>query len=128
MPRRRKVRDIRHIAGKAYTNHLEEIIIQVGEYTFTRDEMICDLKNGNYRAGRSLTRYMKRFGTSTVSKLARKIDPDTLGMGDGIGTFSVCLWLKILDYHGINSESWWNRTTKVATVTQKKRRKKRKKR
>ncbi len=127
MPRRRRVREIRDIAGKAYTNHLEEIIIQVGEYTFTRDEMICDLKNGNYRAGRSLTRHMKRFGTSTVSRLAKIITLDELCQSKGIGVFSVCLWLKILDYHGINSKGWWNRTTKVGTATQNKRRKKHKK-
>lgn len=126
MPRRRKVREIRDIAGKVYSNHLEEIIIQVGQYTFTRDEMICDLKNGNYRAGRSLTRFMRRFGASTVSKIARTLTPDELCQANGIGVFSVCLWLKILDYHGINSEAWWNRTTKVSTATQNKRKKRKK--
>lgn len=128
MPRRRRVRDIRDIAGKVYSNHLEEIIIQVGQYTFTRDEMIEDLKCGNYRAGRALTRFMKRFGASTVSKIARTITPDELCDGQGIGVFSVCVWLRILDYHGINSKAWWNKTTKVSTVTQNKKGKNRKKR
>jgi hypothetical protein len=128
MPRQR---DWEYRAGKGFVDRLDEVVIRVGEYTFSRREMIELLKCGNFAAGARLNRAMMQFsGYRTVSELARAVKIGDLMSIKHVGVTTVFVWMCVVEYAKLSPLRWLDSEVSIATTyehTKKKARKRKKK-
>ncbi len=127
-----KTRNWEHRAGKGFVDRLDEVILRVGEYTFSRREMIELLHCGNFAAGARLNWALKEFsGHYTVSDLAKHVKVYDLMRMKHIGVTTVYVFMCVIEYAKLSPLHWLGSETTIATTynnSKKKARKKRKKR
>lgn len=127
-----KTRNWEHRAGKGFVDKLDEVVIEAGEFTFSRREMIERLHCGNFAAGARLNRALRQFsGYRTVSDLAKHVKVHDLMSLKHVGVTTVYVFMCIVEYAKLSPLHWLGSETTIATTynnSKKKARKKRKKR
>ena len=93
--------------GKTFADKLDELIIDVShELTFTRREMVEDLRCANFLAANRLNKVLKKLSISTPAQLNRT-DPFSLLRVKQVGEATVFVAMCILDANGYSVEKWW---------------------
>jgi len=114
MPRKR---EWEQRAGKDFVDRLDEVVISVGEFTFSRREMIELLHCGNFAAGARLNRALRQFsGYRTVSELAKGVKIGDLMSVRHVGVTTVYVFMCIVEYAKLSPLRWLGSETTIATT------------
>lgn len=112
------------VIGKGFADKLDEEIFKVGEWFYTRREMVEDLGCANFIAAVRLAKVLKRLNIKTAAQLHR-IDPLSLARAKGIGETAIFVAMCILDASGYDVLKWWSykdNKAKVSSITRAKKR------
>lgn len=94
----------------AFVNHLEaDLVLKIGKFAYSRQEMILDLKCANFIAAARLTKALKKLKVTTVLQLFN-MGPESLWRMSGVGTAQLYVAMCELDAHHYNVAQWWHWT------------------
>lgn len=112
------------VAGKAYTDRLDEPVITIGRDVITFREIGKVLGAPHIVAARRLNEAVQVFKPKSIIELAGRMTVDQLiASRPGVGVTTVVVWMWLLEHAGRNPERWYNRPAKIATVCTKRRKK-----
>lgn len=94
------------IIGKTFADKLDETVIEVGDISYSRREMVDELGCANFVAAVRLGKVLKRLHIVTPYQLYR-LDPASLARTRGIGEASIFVAMCILEAHKYDILKWW---------------------
>lgn len=104
---------VERVIGKAFADKLDTEVFSVGNWTYTRRQMVEDLGCANFIAAARLQKVLRKLGVRTAVQLY-KLDPFSLARSRGIGEASLFVAMCILDADGYNVIKWWEYKDNVA--------------
>jgi hypothetical protein len=97
---------VEQVIGKTYADKLDEAIFRVGNWEYTRREMVDDLGCASFIAATRLAKVLRRLNVMSPAQLNR-LDPSSLARTKGIGESSLFVAMCILDHAQYNILDWW---------------------
>ena len=113
------------MVGRSFLGRLDEVILEIGETTFTCREMIDKLHCGNFAAAKNLSWALERFKPENARELARRVDIEDLFVIKGVGVTTVYVWMCVLDALGKSPEKWLDQEVTLPTLYAKRHNKRR---
>jgi hypothetical protein len=105
---KRQSKNWRDRASKAYNERGEEIVLRIGEFAMTRQEMIENLGCADFGPARRLTRVLAKFEGKSMAYIANKIDIGDIRSNNIVsaGEVTMGVWFDVLNYHGVDVNAW----------------------
>jgi hypothetical protein len=126
---RTRRQELEEKAGSSFVRRREEVVLEIGEYSFTRRELVEKLQCEHSRAAMNLNRVLKSFRVRSLRELTRRLTVDKFVEISDVGDTTLVVFMIVMEYAGIDSFAWYNNQIKFPTLLAKtKRRKKRRKR
>lgn len=97
---------VEQVVSGSFANKLDQPIFKVGEWQYTRRQMVEVLQCANFIAAARLAKVLKRLGVQSAAQL-NKLDPYSLARTKGIGESSIFVAMCILDAGGYDVLKWW---------------------
>jgi hypothetical protein len=94
------------VIGKGFADKLDGQVFTIGEWFYTRREMVEQLGCANFMAAARLQKVLRKLGIKTPAQLS-KLDPFSLARARGIGEASLFVAMCILDSKGYDVLKWW---------------------
>lgn len=83
-----------------------EVVVRVGSYELTRQDMIEKLRCGNFRAGKILSEAIRPMKAQDVQELANRLTTQTFFDLKGVGETAFFVWLCLLEYAKVDVNAW----------------------
>ena len=126
---RARKQELEEKAGSGLVRRREQVILEIGEYTFTRREFVEELQCEFSKAAQILNRVLQGFRVRSIRELIRRLPVDDFVEIKNVGNTTVVVFMIVMEYAGIDSFAWYNSHVKISTrLAKTKRRKKRRKR
>ena len=106
---------VEKVISKGYADKLDSSIFVVGDWIYTRRQMVDDLACANFIASVKLAKVLKRLGINSPAQLF-KLDPASLARTRGIGEACIFVAMCILDAYDYDVMKWWGIKEKFNTV------------
>lgn len=98
---------VEQVIGKGFADHLDTAIFKVGDWQYTRRQMVETLGCANFIAAARLSKVFRKLKIESAAQL-NKMDPFSLVRTKGIGQACLFVAMSILDAGGYDVMKWWD--------------------
>lgn len=102
--------------GKTFLDYEHEVVLKIGDATWTRAELATKLGCCHLTAARRLGKHLEEAGIDSVNKL-HATPPEELLALSGLGTIQVFVVMCVLDANKFNAERWYGFDADTVTAT-----------
>lgn len=106
------------LLGKTFLDRQREVVLRIGSNTWTRDELVTQVKCANINAARLLSKAAARLDVENAQHMAAHVSLDELFAQEHVGITTVYVWLCVLDAMNQNPLAWIDRPAdEIVTLT-----------
>jgi hypothetical protein len=102
--------------GKTFVDYEHEVVLKIGDASWTRYELATKLGCCHLSAARRLGKHLEEHGIDSVQKL-HLTPPEELLSLNGLGTIQVFVVMCVLDAEKFNVEKWYGFDADTVTAT-----------
>jgi hypothetical protein len=105
MPQLKTWKDSR-LLGKTFVNRQNEAVLVIGKHSWTRQQMVEQLKCGNFRSARILSRAAASLGVVDADDMAKAVSLEDLFAQRDVGVTTIYTWMCVLSAIRENPLKW----------------------
>jgi hypothetical protein len=94
------------LLGKGVADKMHQIVLEIGEDVWTRQELIEQLRCGHFRAAMILSEAVRELQPKNLRELMARVTIYDLFELRGVGTYCGFVWLCALEAAGVNPLGW----------------------
>lgn len=105
------------LLGKPFADQMHQIVLEIGEDVWTRQELVEHLRCGHFRAAQILSVAVREFQPKNLRELMQRINIYDLFALKGVGVTTAYVWLCALDARGSDPVRWLQTEPKEQRIT-----------